>query len=104
MSAKPARLPAIKQPEANPSAAANEWGELENAVNQAAALISLLTEKLSLYLETYEPEGEESGPIQFGILALSRQAVAGLVDAHRAAWQSHCALKNAAREADLELP
>jgi hypothetical protein len=104
MTIKSAHQPAIQQPEANPSDAANEWVELENAVNRAAALICLLTEKLSFYFETSEPEGEASGAIQFGILDLSRQAVAGLIEANLAAWQSHCALKNAAREADLELP
>jgi hypothetical protein len=85
-------------------AAVNEWNDLENAVNRAAALLSMVTEKLSFLLEASEPEGEASGSIQFGIMDLSRQAVDGLIDAHRAAFKSHCDMKKAAGEAEFELP
>jgi hypothetical protein len=64
----------------------------------------MVTEKLSFLLEVSEPDGEASGSIQFGIMELSRQAIDGLVAAHQAAWKSHCAQKNAASEAELQLP
>lgn len=104
MPRKPTATATASLPMPTSPAAKNEWNDLENAVNRAAALLSMVTEKLSFYLEASEHEGEASRAIQFGIMDLSRQAVAGLIAAHLAAWQSHRALKNAARDAELELP